>query len=157
MNDEYKMLIRSTEYVARRSRIKRAIGNRTLLTFNEAAAYLGMSPEEFATEAFALQRVRVGKQSLRFSGGTLDFLAMKLGLPEPRRDWPRRRHVTASVRAEVIERDGLVCHLCPGPVTPDALHLDHVVPFSRGGGDDADNLRVAHAICNIRRGNAMLP
>ena len=72
----------------------------------------------------------------------------------------RRRGIRASVRAEVIARDGLECRYCGTPVTPirhgepfrsDHLHLDHVTPWAMGGSDNADNLVVACAACNLRR------
>ena len=46
-----------------------------------------------------------------------------------------------------------VCWLCSEPIGPDdAWDVDHVVPVSRGGGDDLGNLRPAHAACNRSRG-----
>jgi len=32
------------------------------------------------------------------------------------------------------------------------LHLDHVIPLSKGGYDTIDNIRPTHGICNIRKG-----
>ena len=62
-------------------------------------------------------------------------------------------------RTEIGERDGWVCWLCDLPVDP-ALNwpdrmcqsLDHVVPLSLGGTHTRDNSRIAHWICNVRRG-----
>lgn len=61
---------------------------------------------------------------------------------------------------EVFEADGWVCGICQEPVDrnlpwPDPLSpsLDHVVPLSRGGRHAKDNVRLAHLICNTRRGN----
>jgi 5-methylcytosine-specific restriction endonuclease McrA len=31
--------------------------------------------------------------------------------------------------------------------------IDHVIPISKGGLDVLDNLRLAHWICNIKKGN----
>jgi 5-methylcytosine-specific restriction endonuclease McrA len=50
--------------------------------------------------------------------------------------------------AEVVERDGGVCHLCG---LPGATSADHVVPVSRGGRDELANLRAAHLSCNLAR------
>lgn len=68
----------------------------------------------------------------------------------------------------VANRDGWVCHLCgkdidrerrhwAGNPDPLALSIDHVIPWSKGGTDDLDNLRAAHWRCNVSRGNADLP
>jgi len=60
--------------------------------------------------------------------------------------------IPESVRAEVLRRDGLVCQICTEAVAPDDVHLDHVVPKSKGGQSVASNLRVAHSACNLKRG-----
>lgn len=61
--------------------------------------------------------------------------------------------------AEIYERDGWHCWLC-GRVVPRELRaphplsatLDHVVPIARRGPHTRANVRLAHRICNTRRG-----
>jgi 5-methylcytosine-specific restriction endonuclease McrA len=65
--------------------------------------------------------------------------------------------------AEALEIYGTDCHICgtaidlkaPTKVGADgwelALHLDHVIPLSKGGADTLGNIRPAHAKCNIRK------
>jgi 5-methylcytosine-specific restriction endonuclease McrA len=75
----------------------------------------------------------------------------------------RRQKVMNPVRISVdflIERDGVICHLCQQPVDPAlprndrmGATIDHVIPLSKGGVDELDNLKLAHWICNIRKGN----
>jgi hypothetical protein len=87
--------------------------------------------------------------------------------------------IRPEVRAAVIARDGMICQLCGREVvagsalyrsgwrrSPDGryllsppdghfkrmLTLDHIIPRSKGGTHDADNLRVACSSCNSRRG-----
>ncbi len=57
-------------------------------------------------------------------------------------------------RQQVLEVYGNVCWLCGQPIAglPSA---DHVIPRSRGGSDDIENLRPCHGRCNSRRGNRM--
>jgi hypothetical protein len=52
-------------------------------------------------------------------------------------------------RREVYERDGWACRHCGGT---DDLTLDHVVPRSRGGGDEIENLQTLCRPCNSRKG-----
>jgi hypothetical protein len=60
----------------------------------------------------------------------------------------------ALFRRRIAERDGWVCGICRKPVDrADIWHLDHIVPKSQGGPDTWDNLRLAHARCNISRGD----
>lgn len=57
-------------------------------------------------------------------------------------------------RKQVLERDGLFCHLCLHPIAhPDDYEPDHVIPRSKGGPDTLDNLRAAHKGCNRSRCN----
>ena len=44
------------------------------------------------------------------------------------------------------------CGICHGEVKPSDVHLDHIHPFSKGGRTNAENLRVTHSRCNIRKG-----
>lgn len=62
----------------------------------------------------------------------------------------RRREI---LRAYIIQRDRSRCHLCGEHVPAEQIHLDHVVPLSLGGPHDESNLRVAHARCNLQKGN----
>ena len=64
---------------------------------------------------------------------------------------------------DVITTYGTDCHLCGNPVDLDAprkigtegleysLHIDHLVPISKGGDDALRNLRPAHGICNSKK------
>ena len=57
-------------------------------------------------------------------------------------DWRERRRT-------VFERDGWRCTYC-GTAT-DAPHCDHVMPLSRGGSSDFDNLTTACPSCNTSK------
>lgn len=76
--------------------------------------------------------------------------------------WPQgsgTEFIDAPTRRSIYERDGWVCQLCDGAISPDATEhadrasLDHIVPQSRGGSHDPSNLRMAHVGCNARRGD----
>ena len=69
-------------------------------------------------------------------------------------DWPEpasgdRPAIPTSVRRAVLARDGQRCVYCGSEGGP--FHLDHVIPWSRGGGHDAGNLAVACAPCNFSK------
>ncbi len=65
----------------------------------------------------------------------------------------RRPSLSSDIRRMVIARDGLVCGLCGGEVeTAKDVHIDHIIPVSRGGTNVLGNLQVAHARCNMRKG-----
>lgn len=66
--------------------------------------------------------------------------------------------------SEVLEIYGTDCHLCEEPIDFDAprsasvgsgwergLHIDHIIPVSKGGEDTLENVRPAHALCNLQK------
>lgn len=63
----------------------------------------------------------------------------------------RRPPIPTVIRDAVIARDGNVCQLCGGTVQEGDRHLDHIVPWSKGGKHAADNLQVTHSRCNMRK------
>jgi len=60
--------------------------------------------------------------------------------------------VPYSVRYQVLSRDR-VCQLCGATRDDDRLEVDHIIPRSRGGSNDPDNLQVLCAPCNRAKGN----
>jgi hypothetical protein len=56
-----------------------------------------------------------------------------------------RTHISPEVREFVMARDGYRCVLCG---TKENLTLDHIYPWSKGGPDTEDNLRVLCRSCN---------
>jgi len=57
------------------------------------------------------------------------------------------------LRGLVLAEYGDTCHLCGHP---GADTVDHIIPRSRGGTDDLDNLRPAHLSCNSARRDVAL-
>lgn len=55
------------------------------------------------------------------------------------------------------KRDGWRCHICGGVVERKDASQDHLIPVSRGGKSDPNNLALAHRGCNARRGAGRLP
>lgn len=64
---------------------------------------------------------------------------------------------------QLIERDGYLCYLCQEPIdmkvprtSKRGATVDHVIPLSRGGSDEMDNLKLAHWICNNKKSNKLV-
>lgn len=60
------------------------------------------------------------------------------------------RHLPPALRQAVLERDGYVCRRCSSPSGP--LHIDHKIPYSRGGTREMSNLQVLCGPCNMSKG-----
>jgi 5-methylcytosine-specific restriction endonuclease McrA len=60
-----------------------------------------------------------------------------------------RPSIPGALRRRVMDRDGHRCVICRAVAD---LTLDHLVPWSRGGEDTEENLRVLCRPCNARKG-----
>ncbi len=64
---------------------------------------------------------------------------------------PREAHRRRITRRAVLARDSWTCQYCG--TTKSGLTVDHVIPRSRGGRSDWENIVTACASCNRRKGN----
>jgi 5-methylcytosine-specific restriction endonuclease McrA len=77
----------------------------------------------------------------------------------PRRPDARdRRDIPMGLRYTVLNRDRFKCVLCgDSPATTERcrLHVDHIVPFAKGGKTEMKNLRSLCESCNLGKGTKM--
>lgn len=64
-----------------------------------------------------------------------------------------KRTINNRLRVQVLIRDGNACKICGRKVTGDDIHIDHVVPWSKGGETVLENLQVLCSICNTGKGD----
>ena len=90
--------------------------------------------------------------------------------PNSGRDRAKKKGVEYKyyTRQQVFDRDGYDCYLCGDPTDLTAPHvrgqpgwetyphIEHVIPLAKGGIDTLDNVKVAHAKCNIDKGVKIL-
>ena len=60
-------------------------------------------------------------------------------------------------RRNIFARDGNRCQYCGKRFPTGELSLDHVMPRSRGGGTDWENIVCACVRCNVRKGDGPRP
>ena len=68
----------------------------------------------------------------------------------------RRKKVAAALTSEMLDAQGGICPICKQMIdrsTLGAFHNDHIIPFSKGGGYERDNLQVTHPSCNMSKGD----
>ena len=63
--------------------------------------------------------------------------------------------ISKSKRYEIFERDGFQCRYCGKQPPEVCLEVDHVIPSSKGGTDDPENLTTACFDCNSGKSNKM--
>lgn len=61
----------------------------------------------------------------------------------------KRRHISPQKRQRIYERDAYRCVTCNGY---ERLTLDHIIPLSKGGGDEDSNLQTMCLACNMKKG-----
>jgi len=67
-----------------------------------------------------------------------------------------RREIKLGLRFAILQRDRFRCVTCgssPATHSGCVLHVDHILPFSKGGKTTTNNLRALCANCNVGRGN----
>lgn len=62
----------------------------------------------------------------------------------------KRKYITDEIKEQVWERDRGECRNCGAR---ENLQYDHVIPHSKGGSDEIDNLQVLCRSCNLEKSN----
>jgi len=68
-----------------------------------------------------------------------------------------QRSVNWRLRFKVMQRDNFSCRYCgrsPAKNPEIELHVDHVVPWSKGGETVIENLQTLCSVCNLGKGNS---
>ena len=89
------------------------------------------------------------------------FIRSKKGDPEfskllKEKSTFRSRVISEKLRLQVYKRDRYSCVICgrsPAAQRGVILHVDHVIPFSKGGDTNLENLRALYDRCNLGKGN----
>ena len=69
------------------------------------------------------------------------------------------RDINLRMRFLVMQRDNFKCRLCGASPAKDAsveLHIDHIVPWSKGGETNIDNLQTLCSKCNLGKSYLMI-
>lgn len=67
-----------------------------------------------------------------------------------------RKQVSTRQRFEIFKRDGFICQYCGNHPPSVILHVDHIVPVSKNGTNDMDNLITLCSKCNLGKSNISL-
>jgi len=64
---------------------------------------------------------------------------------------------------KILETYGFICYLCNDPIdmklprtSKRGATVDHIIPLSRGGSDELDNLRLTHWSCNMKKSDKLV-
>lgn len=103
-----------------------------------------------------INKIRRAADPKRYRAYTSTFYARH---PEKRTEKEHRRRAAKTKafvekvdRWAVYFRDDRCCYICHKPIEFDDMHVDHVIPLSRGGAHSFANCRASCATCNLRKG-----
>ena len=68
-----------------------------------------------------------------------------------------KREISDRLRFSILMRDGFTCQSCGASPTKERgveLHVDHIIPWSKGGETEEKNLQTKCKRCNLGKGNA---
>jgi 5-methylcytosine-specific restriction endonuclease McrA len=68
----------------------------------------------------------------------------------------KRKAISNKVRFEVFKRDKMACQYCGQSFPNVVLHLDHIHPVAKGGGNDLLNLITSCFECNSGKSDRTL-
>lgn len=94
------------------------------------------------------------KRFIRFFSDYKLGLINKETLFELRPDVAKRTLISAKDRFEILKKAKYCCELCGASQEEGIkLHVDHIIPVSKGGDNEMDNLRCLCSKCNLGRSN----
>jgi hypothetical protein len=68
----------------------------------------------------------------------------------------RGRAIPKKLRFEVLQRDNFTCKYCHAEGSESKLHVDHIIPVTRGGLTEARNLQTLCEACNLGKSDSPL-
>lgn len=122
--------------------------------------YVELHPETQLTLYLSLSYVSpAGRNSYQqcFAYGQEELLAAIAQSHRKDSETERRKRerakVTPKLRYKVMQRDGFRCVRCGASAADGAkLHVDHIIPVSRGGKTEMSNLQTLCETCNLGKG-----
>jgi 5-methylcytosine-specific restriction endonuclease McrA len=64
------------------------------------------------------------------------------------------RAIPRDIMLKVVRRDNYICQICHNHVPDDEIELDHIIPISKGGPTNVENLRLLCRACNRKKSNS---
>lgn len=138
--------------------------NEFLKTQLAKGAYTGWRKKLFEKEVKEFNEkdypIKIPKIVLEQSCNIFGHMCPVFFVNEPFTETFEMRRVSRTISREtmlrVVRRDNYICQKCKHPVREDELEFDHLIPYSKGGSSDENNIRLTHKKCN-RSKSARIP
>lgn len=122
--------------------------------------YIGRSEMHYNQRFFRMECLDCGHI---YSANGCDVWLRKCPKCHPMKKSKDKTHSTTRVlsdklRYQVLKRDNFKCRLCGASPAKDAsveLHVDHIVPWSKGGESTVENLQTLCSRCNLGKSDTL--
>lgn len=87
------------------------------------------------------------KEFIKYKEGDIEFIKVAKS-----NNTARNRNINEKDRLKVLKRDHYTCAKCgrsPATQRGCILHIDHIIPFSKGGSNEIENLQTLCDKCNL--------
>lgn len=64
------------------------------------------------------------------------------------------RTIPRPTQFRVLKRENQICRKCGHPVQDGDIHFDHIIPWSKGGSSDENNIQLLCSSCNRKKSDA---
>lgn len=112
---------------------------------------------------------RYRRKRVLYGAAALEMKEYMVAMQELRKDRIRASRADNINLDDLIKRDKGICHICGGKVSKrrkkergkawqsdnEYPTIDHVVPLSRDGSHTWGNVKLAHWLCNVKKGGKM--
>lgn len=98
-----------------------------------------------------------GIYSVYYDAVKIDYFKIVMKRTKPAsKHISRRKSIPGKIRLNVMERDNYKCQMCGRTVDDGVkLHIDHIIPVSKGGSNNMNNLQVLCHECNLAKHDRM--
>ena len=62
------------------------------------------------------------------------------------------RSIPRATQFRVLKRENQICSVCSNSIKDEDIEFDHIIPWSKGGSSDENNIRLLCRACNRRKG-----
>lgn len=78
------------------------------------------------------------------------------GFTETSDERRRGRYIPFKIKMRVVRRDNYTCQHCSEHLRDDKVEFDHIIPISKGGSSEENNIRLTCYKCNRDKTNKVI-
>jgi hypothetical protein len=104
---------------------------------------------------FLLKHFEPEDVNCRLCGHTCPVFLIKGLASETKEERRQGRYIPRDVMLKVVRRDNHICQECFQYVNDNEIEFDHIIPYSKGGPTNVENIRLLCRKCNRKKSNSL--